>query len=310
MNTDYSFRGIDSNSGKLQKTETGKIMEGDKVISKGEKTERVAFVNEGKVYEIAAKAIILKESDKGKNKVPKLNFIQRQFFVLYAHTENDTTTYYKMNKNSFINRLGVDKNFLSQELKLNHGMLTKTSIQHIFGEKKVNEFQKGTNKLHLTKKAEVNSEKNTAVASPLPEKKVSKDGEKIFREGLRKKEESSYKEALNLFTEGKALSHAPSICELGVMHQLGLGVPKDGGKAVNLYREAAKLGNAKAQFRLGAIYDSIDDKLEAEKFYTQAANNTTLPRDDESIDAAKQKLEVILKERQKEEEDKDKFELM
>jgi TPR repeat protein len=43
---------------------------------------------------------------------------------------------------------------------------------------------------------------------------------------------------------------------LGIMYQLGLGVPKDDGEAVKWFRLAAEQGNATAQSNLGSMYYS------------------------------------------------------
>ena len=41
---------------------------------------------------------------------------------------------------------------------------------------------------------------------------------------------------------------------LGVMYQIGQGVPQNHAEAVRWYRKAAKQGNASAQFDLGVMY--------------------------------------------------------
>lgn len=42
--------------------------------------------------------------------------------------------------------------------------------------------------------------------------------------------------------------------QLGNVHEEGLGVPQDYGKAIEWYQKAAKQGNAIAQYNLGVIY--------------------------------------------------------
>ena len=45
----------------------------------------------------------------------------------------------------------------------------------------------------------------------------------------------------------------PWLSNLGVMYDEGTGVPEDDAEAVRWFRLAAEQGNAKAQFKLGAV---------------------------------------------------------
>ena len=61
----------------------------------------------------------------------------------------------------------------------------------------------------------------------------------------------------------------------GVMYALGDGVPKDLGKAFDLWKDAAELGDACAQFNLGQMYANGDgvpkDPMKAVEWYQKAA---------------------------------------
>ena len=61
----------------------------------------------------------------------------------------------------------------------------------------------------------------------------------------------------------------------GLMHDQGVGVPKNAAEAVKWYRLSAELGHIKAQFNLGASYARGDgvlkDEAESVKWYRMAA---------------------------------------
>ena len=63
---------------------------------------------------------------------------------------------------------------------------------------------------------------------------------------------------------------------LGIMHQLGKGVPQDYREAVKWYRKAADQGDAQGQFSLGVMYRSgvgiPQDYQEALKWFRKAAD--------------------------------------
>ena len=62
---------------------------------------------------------------------------------------------------------------------------------------------------------------------------------------------------------------------LGIMYDLGEGVPEDDAEAVKWYRKAAEQGNADAQCNLGIMYDLgegvPEDDAEAAKWFRKAA---------------------------------------
>jgi len=62
---------------------------------------------------------------------------------------------------------------------------------------------------------------------------------------------------------------------LGIMYDLGEGVPEDDAEAVKWYRKAAEQGNGEAQHTLGIMYANgkgvPEDDVEAAKWYRKAA---------------------------------------
>lgn len=64
---------------------------------------------------------------------------------------------------------------------------------------------------------------------------------------------------------------------LGVMYDLGVGVPENSKEAAKWYRMAAEQGNADAQNNLGAMYEAgeglPEDSKEAVKWYRRAAES-------------------------------------
>src|SRR5262249_1362850 len=61
--------------------------------------------------------------------------------------------------------------------------------------------------------------------------------------------------AIELFQKAADNGHAPAQCNLGALYQYGWGVPKDRKKARQLYQKAAEQGHAEAQCNLGALYE-------------------------------------------------------
>lgn len=61
------------------------------------------------------------------------------------------------------------------------------------------------------------------------------------------RQEGLYQEAMNLFQKSAEQNYMPSIYELGVMYELGEGVPKDTNKAYMYYDQSARMGHLKAQ---------------------------------------------------------------
>ena len=77
---------------------------------------------------------------------------------------------------------------------------------------------------------------------------------------------------------GKQLikGYAEAQSNLGIMYDIGNGVPENDAEAVKWYRKAADQGNAKAQYNLGVMYaigDGVpENDAEAVKWYRKAAD--------------------------------------
>lgn len=81
--------------------------------------------------------------------------------------------------------------------------------------------------------------------------------------------------ALSKFRDLAEQRHAGAQFYLGLMHELGFGVPSDFEQAINWYRQSADQGHAQAQYSLGLMYDlgrgvPVDD-AQAAMWYTLAA---------------------------------------
>jgi TPR repeat protein len=69
---------------------------------------------------------------------------------------------------------------------------------------------------------------------------------------------------------------ADAAFNLGLLYDLGHGVPEDFVEAMDWYRRAAALGNATAAFNVGVLYDAgrgvPEDRAEAARWYRRAAD--------------------------------------
>lgn len=84
---------------------------------------------------------------------------------------------------------------------------------------------------------------------------------------------TAFKEFKKLANQNDALGQYG----LGVMYDLGVGVPQSSKEAAKWYRLAAEQGNGDAQNNLGAMYEAgeglPEDSKEAVKWYRRAAEN-------------------------------------
>ena len=84
--------------------------------------------------------------------------------------------------------------------------------------------------------------------------------------------------------------YAEAQYRLGTLYRLGIGVPKDYGKAFQWFSRAAKLGHAKAKLNLGVMYENgwgtKRDEDQAKRFYRQAAKL--------KVDIAQKRLDLLL----------------
>jgi len=75
-----------------------------------------------------------------------------------------------------------------------------------------------------------------------------------FEAGLAAADRGDYHTAVEEFQLSAERGDVKARYNLGVMYQLGLGVPQDDQEAVRWYRLAAEQGDASAQFKLGLMY--------------------------------------------------------
>jgi len=76
-----------------------------------------------------------------------------------------------------------------------------------------------------------------------------------FQAGLEAADRGDYPTAVKEFQLSAERGDVKARYNLGVMYQLGLGVPQDDQEAIRWYRLAAEQGDASAQFKLGVMYD-------------------------------------------------------
>ena len=76
-----------------------------------------------------------------------------------------------------------------------------------------------------------------------------------FQAGLEAADRGDYHTAVEEFQLSAERGDVKARYNLGVMYQLGLGVPQDDQEAVRWYRLAAEQGDGSAQFKLGVMYD-------------------------------------------------------
>ena len=96
-----------------------------------------------------------------------------------------------------------------------------------------------------------------------------------FQEGYAAYERGDYAAALQEWLPLARGGDASAQLYLGLMYDVGRGIPRDYGEAASWYRMAAEQGDAKAQFNLGFKYDSgqgvPQDYAEAVNWYRKAA---------------------------------------
>jgi len=86
---------------------------------------------------------------------------------------------------------------------------------------------------------------------------------------------ADYAQARGLCEQAMAVGDPVAIMTLGIMNELGRGVPADLARASDLYRRAANAGNARAQLNLGIMYQDgrgvERDDVRAAALFRQAA---------------------------------------
>jgi hypothetical protein len=96
-----------------------------------------------------------------------------------------------------------------------------------------------------------------------------------FDEGVAAYLRGDYATALRLWRPLAEQGDADAQARLGLLYDLGKGVPQDDAEAVKWYRKAADQGLAPAQFNLGLMYDNgqgvPQDYVQAHMWYNLAA---------------------------------------
>ncbi len=102
----------------------------------------------------------------------------------------------------------------------------------------------------------------------------------MHRDGLTGEMRKSGDACVAYLRRGAELLHAPSMTMLGVRHEHGADVVKDGKAALDLYLRAAELGDSEAKFRVGFCFDvgigTSVDRERAVLWYEKAAAEDVL----------------------------------
>lgn len=89
-------------------------------------------------------------------------------------------------------------------------------------------------------------------------------------------EAGDYETALALYMDAAECGSAEAICEIGIMHQFGIGTDQNEEEAFKWFEKAAKLGHAEAMCSLGMLYrDGMGiskDQREAFKWFERGAD--------------------------------------
>ncbi len=111
-----------------------------------------------------------------------------------------------------------------------------------------------------------------------------------FQAGLEAADRGDYRTAVKEFQLSAERGDVKARYSLGVMYQLGLGVPQDDHEAVHWYRLAADQGGAVAQYNLGEMYAEANgmpqDYIQANMLLTLSAK--------QGYEPAKELLETLV----------------
>lgn len=106
-------------------------------------------------------------------------------------------------------------------------------------------------------------------------KSPSPEAEKLTEVGFDLYLEEKYSEALPILEQASSLGSGDADCHLGIMHELGRGVPKDFGRAFECFKQSAERGSSGGQYRLGRCYQegigTLVDKKKALFWHRKAA---------------------------------------
>lgn len=98
---------------------------------------------------------------------------------------------------------------------------------------------------------------------------------KLYEDGFQEYLEKRYSEALPLLKRASELGSGDADCQLGVMYELGYGVPTDPAEAFRCFERAAQRDSSGGQYRLGRCYQEgigvTVDKRKALHWHRKAA---------------------------------------
>ena len=82
----------------------------------------------------------------------------------------------------------------------------------------------------------------------------SPEAQRLYKAGFEHYLEKRYAEALPLLTRASELGSGEADSQLGIMHELGYGVPASPTEAFHCFERGAKRGDSGSQYRLGRCY--------------------------------------------------------
>lgn len=172
--------------------------------SKGGKKSRIhLFDYQGEVgkdrFAVAAKLC------KVKSESPRLNCLERKFFILLAHQEkNGDVTWYKINKNSLKKRLGLSAEMLKGVVDGKTGVAQSRKIESLIVCKLAQFINMTASKSQPISKPE-NTLQRTKIAKPL----ISKQAENAFQFDAKTAEQMILKNRLKFEEETSETTLAP-----------------------------------------------------------------------------------------------------
>lgn len=111
---------------------------------------------------------------------------------------------------------------------------------------------------------------------PLAKTFVTNDQSNNFRKGMTLYTAGRYAEALKMFHHAVEEGDVNAMVQIGLMHDLGVGVPADGLEASRWYRGAADLDDGRAQYMLAHLHEYGEgmpvDLQQAFYWYKKAAD--------------------------------------
>jgi len=116
---------------------------------------------------------------------------------------------------------------------------------------------------------------------------VSSASELAVQHGVDFARKQEFGKAIELWKPLADRGNAAAQNNLGVMYELGHGLPKDYAQAVVWFRKAAQQGHAAAEFNLGYMYANGEglskDEAQAKVWFTKSAMQGYVPGGDDSI---------------------------